>query len=98
MMPPKWVFGCFSIAPAVFSLLLDAWLHSAELQGKVRGDPAMGIAPAAGLLTLILCIGGSLPLAIGLTRGGDLWAALNAWIGLAILNLVITVPGCAVIF
>jgi hypothetical protein len=86
------------LTPAVTSLGSDAWLHSAELQGKMRGDPAMGIEPAAALLTLLLCVGGSLPLAIGLAGGGDFGDTLNAWVGLAILNLVISVPGCAFIF
>jgi hypothetical protein len=96
--PPRWFVACSSIAPATVSLSLDALLRSLELEGKVRVGDALGIAPAAGLLTLILCVGGSLLSAMWFTAERDIWTTLNVWVGLTILDVLLTVPGCSVIW
>lgn len=95
--PSGWLLGCLCVSPAVAALSLVKVLYVLESKGKIAGEPSMGVAPMAGFFTLMICIGGSLLPAIWLNKKRDRWASLNYWFGLIVLNVIITVPGCAMI-
>lgn len=79
------------------ALSLVKVLYVLESQGRITGDPSMGVAPMAGFYTLIVCAACSVFPAIWLNKKRDHGATFYYWIGLIILNVIITVPGCAMI-
>ena len=54
--------------------------------------------PIAGVLTLLLCIAGSLLPAIWLNKKEGLFVTFVYWGSLAVMNIVVTVPGCSFIW
>ncbi|HSI13473.1 MAG TPA: hypothetical protein VK961_15625 [Chthoniobacter sp.] len=95
--PSGWILGCLCVSPAAVALCGIKSLYVLEAKGKVTGGPEMGVAPLAGFVTLVICIGGSLFPAIWLNKKREHGATFYYWVGLIILNVIITVPGCAMI-
>ena len=95
--PSGWVLGCLCVAPAAVALSLVKILNILESKGRITGDPAMGVAPMAGFYTLMVCTGCSVFPAIWLNKKREHGATFYYWVGLTILNVIITVPGCAMI-
>jgi len=97
--PADWIVWCSCILPAAFSLALDAWLRALELKGKLGGNE-LGEAPEAGLYTLLVCAAGCLLPAIWLTRDEEkkLTVILVRWGSLVIFNVILTIPGCTMLW
>ena len=96
--PTGWVLWCSCIAPAAFSLALDSLLRFLELKGRFIGDPDLGASMNAGYFTLLVCTGGSLFPAIWLNKKEKKSVTLVYWFSLAVLNIVLTVPGCSMLW